>query len=375
MTNHRNRKEEEGALLLLIMVGAAVMVIGIAVAAQAWSSTWRRDSEDELIFRGNQYVDAILAYPKEHGGALPVGLDELVKPGPRRLRYIRKLFRDPINPTGQWGLLYLMPGGQAIYDPVAAQKAQNDQAATDNATDGSGDMGTGTTSSGMPGAALTGMGMSRAGITPISSFSAVATGGMTPGAAVPPALMGQMAQGRGGGITTGMQPGNGVPGGGGPMPATGFPGTGATGPYSGVLPPPKPATGTFDADSPSEPPIGWQIVGVISRAEGKRNDLTFKTYKGKEKVNEWMFHIFDRGVPAAQAPGLPIPGGSRPPFMGPGFGNVGPLGGISGAGPWGQNGPGNRPGAQPGGRGGGPRGLPTGPGGNPDPNRQNPTGN
>jgi hypothetical protein len=169
-----------------------------------------------------------------------------------------------------------------------------------------------------------------------------------------------------------MQPGNGMPGGNMAVPATGAPGMGATGPYSGVLPPPKPATGTFDAESPSEPPIGWQIVGVISRVEGKRNDLTFKTYKGKEKVNEWMFHIFDRGVPAAQAPGLPIPGGSRPPFMGPGFGNVGPLGGISGEGPWGQR---NQPGSQPGMGGGGHRNLPNGPGGNPDPNRQNPNGN
>jgi hypothetical protein len=365
------RKQEEGALLLLIMVGAAVMVIGIAVAAQAWSSTWRRDSEDELIFRGNQYVDGILAYQKEHGGALPLSLDELMKLGPRRLRYIRKLFRDPINPTGQWGLLYLMPGGQAIYDPVAAQKAQNDQAATDNATDGSSGTGTGTTAPGMPGTPLTGMGMSRAGVTPISSFSAVATGGMAPGAAVPPALMGQ-----GGGVgMPGMQPGNGMPGGGMAVPGAGVPGMGGTGPYSGVLPPPKPATGTFDADSPSEPPIGWQIVGVISRVEGKRNDLTFKTYKGKEKANEWMFHIFDRGLPAAQAPGLPIPGGSRPPFMGPGFGNIGPLGGISGDGPWGQRGPGGGPGSQPGGPGGGRRGLPGSGGGNGDPNRQNPNGN
>jgi hypothetical protein len=357
MTRSASRKQEEGALLLLIMVGAAVMVIGIAVAAQAWSSTWRRDSEEELIFRGNQYVDAILAYQKEHGGALPVELGELAKPGPRRLRYIRKLFRDPINPNGQWGLLYLMPGGQAIYDPVAAQKAQEQQASSD--TDAAGSTDSGTTGSGTGSPGMPGMGMSRAGVTPISSFSAMATGGMTPGATVSPAMM----QGPGGGPPVkGAQPGSGLPGG-GMVPATGVSGMGATQPFSGVLPPPKPSTGTFDADSPSEPPIGWQIVGVISRVAGKRDDRTFKTYKGKEKASEWMFHIFDRGVPAAQAPGLPIPGGSRPPFMGPGFGNVGPLGGISGMGP-----------GPKGSLWGGGKGKDTGAGGNADPNRGN-TGN
>jgi type II secretory pathway pseudopilin PulG len=344
MSRSANRKEEEGALLLLVMVAAAVMVIGIAVAAQAWSSTWRRDSEDELVFRANQYVDAILAYQKEHGGTLPLELGVLVKPGPRRVRYIRRLFRDPINPNGQWGLLYLMPGGQAIYDPVAAQKGQADAGSTDTASDGM--TGSGTGSTGMVGTGMVGAGMSRAGVTPISSFSGMATGGMPPGASVPPALLGK-----------GVQPGN-FPPGGGVVPATGgmMPGGGA--PFSGVLPPPKPGTGTFDADSPSEPPIGWPIVGVISRVAGKRDDRTFKTYKGKEKVSEWMFHIYDRGLPATQTPGLPIPGVPRQSFVGPGFGNRGPLGGISGDGPGGYNGR------------GGTRGL-GGTGGNGDPNRQN----
>jgi type II secretory pathway pseudopilin PulG len=341
MPRSANRKEEEGALLLLVMVAAAVMVIGIAVAAQAWSSTWRRDSEDELVFRANQYVDAILAYQKEHGGTLPLELGVLAKPGPRRLRYIRKLFRDPINPNGQWGLLYLMPGGQAIYDPVAAQKGQAEQASADSGGDG-------TTGSGTSGSGMVGVGMSRAGVTPISSFATMGTGGMTPGATVPPALLG----------AKGAQPGSGFAGG-VAGPAIGVPGMGGSSPFSGVLPPPKPGTGTFDADSPSEPPIGWQIVGVISRVTGKRDDRTFKTYKGKEKVSEWMFHIYDRGLPATQTPGLPIPGVPRQSFVGPGFGNKGPLGGISNDGPGG------------GGGGGRTRGLGTGTGGNGDPNRGN----
>src|SRR3989449_6432281 len=112
MTDHRLGNEEAGAILIIFMVALAVAVIALGAATQAWSATWRRDNEEELIFRGNQYVDAILAYRKEHQGQFPSNLDDLFKPGPRRLRYIRKLWRDPVTRHGKWGLLYLMPGRQ-----------------------------------------------------------------------------------------------------------------------------------------------------------------------------------------------------------------------------------------------------------------------
>src|SRR5262247_1457915 len=119
------RNGESGAILIIMLVAMAITVIALGVAAQAWSKTWRRDNEEELIFRGNQYVDAIIAYRKENGGKFPMNLADLAKPGPRRLRYIRHLYKDPVNPDGKWGLLYLMPGGQGVYDPRAAQKAQD----------------------------------------------------------------------------------------------------------------------------------------------------------------------------------------------------------------------------------------------------------
>ena len=88
------RRDEGAALLIILMIIVTITSIALAAATQAWSVTWRRDNEEELIFRGNQYVDAILAYRKEHQGQFPSNLDDLFKPGPRRLRYIRKLYRD-----------------------------------------------------------------------------------------------------------------------------------------------------------------------------------------------------------------------------------------------------------------------------------------
>jgi hypothetical protein len=100
-------------------------------------------------------------------------------------------------------------------------------------------------------------------------------------------------------------------------------------------------------------------------------------FKGHDKVNEWQFHIFDRGVPQGQVPGLPQNGPSRAPFVGPGFGNVGPLGGISdGTQPFGGRGGGR--GNMWGGGGLQQTGGDQGPGqgqGHGDPNRQNQGGN
>jgi len=120
-----------------------------------------------------------------------------------------------------------------------------------------------------------------------------------------------------------------------------IPGLGGQGSFTGgALPPPKPATGSFDDDSPSEPPIGWPIVGVISRASAQQSDKTFKIYKGHDKIDQWQFHVFDQTLEAAVPNSLP--GGSQAPFsIGPSFGggNRGKLWGVgNGAGQGGMGG-------------------------------------
>jgi len=110
---------ESGHLLLVVMMGLLVMAIMLGAAVQQWSTVQRRENEEELIFRGNQYVKAIKRYQAEHGGALPTSLEILVEPGPRRLRYIRKLFRDPMVPDGKWGILLAHPSGKGYINPNA----------------------------------------------------------------------------------------------------------------------------------------------------------------------------------------------------------------------------------------------------------------
>jgi len=281
MPGRKSASNESGAVLILFMVTLAVAAIALGAAVQAWSTTWRRENEEELIFRANQYVDGIIAYRKEHGGQFPIALEDLFKPGPRRLRYIRRLYKDPIVPDGKWGLLYLMPGGQGVYDPKAAQKAQEKAAK---------DWGSGWETAGS-GAPAPGQGQ-MPGVTPIGQnpygSGVPGTGGMPAGSLPPPVIQGGMP----------------------PIPAA---------PQGGI---------DDGKESISEPAIGWPIIGVISRATGKAAKDTYKIYKGHEHVDEWQFHVFDRGE-QVQTPGnpaaRPLPLGS-----GPGYGGKYPIQGIVG---------------------------------------------
>jgi type II secretory pathway pseudopilin PulG len=267
------RSREEGGLLIILMIGVAISSIALTAATQAWSVTLRRDKEDELIFRGEQYVTAILAYRKEHGGQFPTNLQDLYKPGPRGVRYLRKLYKDPIKKDGRWGLLYLMPGGQSVYDPGAAQRAQKAQeglSGWDDAVEG----GT---------------------VTPgVTSINRDPTGSGVP-----------TARGSIPGAPAGMMP----------------------------LPPLAAATGGFDnsdEDAVSEPPLGWPIVGVISRASGKLAENTFRVYKGHTSIDEWQFNVFDRGLQLqAQPNAAQQQGQAGQRFVGPGFGGRGSISGIS----------------------------------------------
>src|SRR5207244_11803490 len=94
-------------------------------------------------------------------------------------------------------------------------------------------------------------------------------------------------------------------------------------------------------ESVSEPPIGWPIIGVISRATGKRAEDTFLIYKGHEHVDEWQFHVFDRGE-QVQMPGTPMPGAGGSRFLGPGFGGNGPIQGVGNGPRPGRPGPGGQ---------------------------------
>jgi len=98
---------EDGFTYMTLLL--AVVIIGIALSAvgRQWSLIDRRDKENELLFRGDQFVIAIDAYFKSaHGGAniYPKTLEDLLKDSRSLVvkRYLRRMYEDPVTGKADW---------------------------------------------------------------------------------------------------------------------------------------------------------------------------------------------------------------------------------------------------------------------------------
>ena len=96
-----------GALILIAFMGA-----GIAAFGQFASHAAQREKEAELLFRGNQYRQAIESYYKKEQ-RYPKALAELLedKRFPMPVRHLRKLYADPVTGSKEWGLVEAPGGG------------------------------------------------------------------------------------------------------------------------------------------------------------------------------------------------------------------------------------------------------------------------
>jgi type II secretory pathway pseudopilin PulG len=96
---------EAGYNLIILMVLVTVMNIMVAVALPSWSKWAQREKEEELIFRGLQYAEAIRVFQTRFGRP-PNTLEELIEVEPRS---IRQLFPNPMMENGKWGILVQAP--------------------------------------------------------------------------------------------------------------------------------------------------------------------------------------------------------------------------------------------------------------------------
>lgn len=100
---------ERGYNMVALMVAVTILTVLTAAALPMWSQRMQRENEEELIFRGWQYAEAIRVFQQRHG-RLPTRLEELIEIEPRS---IRKLWKDPMTEDGEWGLVVQVGGGGA----------------------------------------------------------------------------------------------------------------------------------------------------------------------------------------------------------------------------------------------------------------------
>jgi type II secretory pathway pseudopilin PulG len=85
-------RNEHGYAMAVLLVSMSIMAIMMTVAMPVWKQMVQREKEEELIFRGTQYVHAIALFQRKTANAFPPNIDLLV-----RERYLRKKYKDPIT--------------------------------------------------------------------------------------------------------------------------------------------------------------------------------------------------------------------------------------------------------------------------------------
>ena len=88
----RQLNRESGYAMAALLVALSVMAIMMTVVMPVWKRTTQREKEEELVFRGKQYVHAIGMFQRKFANAYPPSIDVLVDQ-----RFLRKKFKDPIT--------------------------------------------------------------------------------------------------------------------------------------------------------------------------------------------------------------------------------------------------------------------------------------
>jgi type II secretory pathway pseudopilin PulG len=118
---------EKGYNLVVLIVAVAVLNILIAAMLPLWSTAIRREKEEELVFRGLQYAEAIRVFHTRYQ-RYPNKLEELLEIKPR---CIRQLWKDPMTDDGKWALIFqnqpqeirVPPPGGSRQKPLAGQRS------------------------------------------------------------------------------------------------------------------------------------------------------------------------------------------------------------------------------------------------------------
>lgn len=105
----RSLPRQRGFSYIGLLILVALLGVALTAAAELTSTALQRDREQELLFVGQAYANAIDSYRRSSPGArvFPETLEELVKDPrlPVVKRHIRRLYRDPMTGSMDWGLV------------------------------------------------------------------------------------------------------------------------------------------------------------------------------------------------------------------------------------------------------------------------------
>jgi type II secretory pathway pseudopilin PulG len=100
------------------LLAVAIMGVWLGATADVFHLSVQREKEQELLFIGNQYRQALERYSAGTAGSarrLPLRLEDLLldERTPAKRRHLRRIYVDPMTGKDEWGLVY-GAGGQII---------------------------------------------------------------------------------------------------------------------------------------------------------------------------------------------------------------------------------------------------------------------
>jgi hypothetical protein len=103
-------RSQQGYAIMTVMFFLTLLVLSTILVAPNVITDVQRQKEEEMIWRGKQYVRAIrLYYGKTH--RFPTQLEDLYTPK-TGIRFLRQAYKDPMNTVdGSWRLIYIGPNG------------------------------------------------------------------------------------------------------------------------------------------------------------------------------------------------------------------------------------------------------------------------
>jgi len=125
-------QRQRGFSYPVAMFMAALLAVVSMRALENTMTAERRDKEAELLVVGQAYRDAIRTYYDNSPGTAktyPPELSALLQDArtTRLRRHLRKLYRDPVSGSGEWGLVRTEQGGvKGVYSLSSLRPMKSD---------------------------------------------------------------------------------------------------------------------------------------------------------------------------------------------------------------------------------------------------------
>ena len=102
---------QRGVVLLVLLLMLLLGAVAATAAAEVWATTRQRELEQQLLFAGEQYRQAIRRYyasaPRGQARTYPARLEDLLEDNrfAQPVQHLRRLYPDPMTGQAEWRLV------------------------------------------------------------------------------------------------------------------------------------------------------------------------------------------------------------------------------------------------------------------------------